>query len=348
MGSFLEVLGQMEQGSRPLAGFRYPLLGFIVAMAVTWFLTPWVRKLAFAKGAVDDPKRDDRRIHKEPLPRWGGIAIFAGIVVSLCAILPFAYPVHSFPMYLIGLLLVGGILVAVGALDDLFQYSAKIQLLLLLGAGIAVQFLFDNVGRIQVNTIALPFTDGRFIDIRVWWLAVPLTAIYIFIITKTMDTIDGVDGLAAGIATISASTLCVIGTYGGQPRVALIAAAVAGAAMGFLRHNYNPAKIIMGTGGAYILGFTLACLSIVGAMKTAAAVALVIPLLVFGVPVFDAFFVMTRRYLAGEPLTKADKRHVHHTLLASGLNQRQTVWVLYGIAATLCAILVMLVVKRGA
>ncbi len=341
-------LAQAEQGSRPLAGFRYPLLGFLVALAVSWLLTPLVRKLAFAKGAIDDPKRDDRRIHKEPLPRWGGIAIYAGMVVSICTILPFAYPVHPFPPYLIGLLLVGGVLVVAGALDDLFQYSAKVQLLLLLGAGVLVQFVYDGVGRIQINTLGLPIPNVGFLDVRMWWLAVPLTAIYIFIITKTMDTIDGVDGLAAGIATISASTLCVIGTYDGQPRVALIAAAVAGAAMGFLRHNYNPAKIIMGTGGAYILGFTLACLSIVGAMKTAAAVALVVPLLTFGVPVFDAFFVMTRRYLAGEPLTKADKRHVHHTLLASGLNQRQTVWVLYGIAATLCAILIFMVVQRSA
>lgn len=331
----------------PLAGFRYPLLGFAIALAVSWFLTPWVRKLAFAKGAVDDPKRDDRRIHKEPLPRWGGLAIFAGMAVSLLAALPFAYPEKPFPPYLIGLLLVGAILVAVGALDDLFQYSAKVQLLLLLGAGVAVQFLYDSVGRIQINTIGNPFVGGQYLDLRVVGLAVPVTALYIFIITKTMDTIDGVDGLAAGIATISAATLCVIGVYGGQPRVALIAAAVAGAAMGFLRHNYNPAKIIMGTGGAYVLGFTLACLSVVGAMKTAAAVAIVVPLLVFGVPVFDAFFVMFRRWRAGVPLTQADKRHVHHTLLASGLNQRQTVLVLYSVAAVLCGVLLMLVVRQG-
>ncbi len=335
------------EASRPLAGFRYPLLAFAVALAVTWLLTPWVRKLAFAKGAVDDPKRDDRRIHKEPLPRWGGIAIYAGLVVALLAVLPFAYPNKPFPPYLIGLLLVSGLLVVIGALDDLFQYSAKIQALLLLLAGVVVQFAFDNVGRIQINTIGVPFTDGAYLDVRVLWLAVPITAIYIFVITKTMDTIDGVDGLAAGIATISASTLCVIAGYGEQPRVALIAAAIAGAAMGFLRHNYNPAKIIMGTGGAYLLGFTLACLSIVGAMKTAAAVALVIPILVFGVPILDAIFVVTRRLLSGSPITQADKRHVHHTLLQQGLSQRQTVWVMYAIAAALCGMLLLVVLRSG-
>lgn len=329
-------------------GYRFPFLTFVVALAVSWFLTPWVRKLAIDKGAVDDPKRDDRRIHKEPLPRWGGLAIYAGIVLSLLVVLPFAYPFQPFPPYLWGIIGIGAVLVGVGALDDLYQYSAKIQLLVLLAAGVAVQFLYNGIGRVQINTLGIPFMDGAFLDVKAWWLAVPLTAIYIFVVTKTMDTIDGVDGLAAGIATISATTLCILGTFGSQPRVALIAAAVAGGAMGFLRHNYNPARIIMGTGGAYILGFTLACLSIVGAMKTAAAAALLIPLLVFGVPVFDAFWVVIRRLKSGHPVFQADKRHVHHTLLGLGLNQRQTVWVLYAIAATLCAVLVYIVVGSRA
>ena len=160
-----------------------------------------------------------------------------------------------------------------------------------------------------------------------------------------MDTIDGVDGLSAGIATISAGTLVVIAVYSHQPRVAILAAAIAGAALGFLRHNYNPAKIFMGTGGAYVLGFLLACSSIVGALKTAAAVSLILPVLVFGVPMMDAFFVISRRLLSGQPITKADKRHLHHTLLGRGLSQRQTVLVLYVAAAALCAI--ALFVVRG-
>jgi UDP-GlcNAc:undecaprenyl-phosphate GlcNAc-1-phosphate transferase len=326
-----------------LDGFRAPLLAGIVALAVSWILTPWVRSFAIAKGAVDDPKRDDRRIHKEPLPRWGGLAIYAGLVVACLVVLPFAYP-HSvaFPRYLIGLIVVGGGLVVAGALDDLYQYPAKIQALLLLAAGVAVQFSFDGIGRIQISSIGVPLSvPSQYIPLGLF--AVPITAIYIFVVTKTMDTIDGVDGLAAGIATIAAGTLTIIAAYGGQPRVAIIAAAIAGAAIGFLRHNYNPAKIIMGTGGAYILGFTLACLSIVGALKTAAAVSLVIPVLVFGVPIFDAFFVIIRRLASGQPITQADKRHVHHTLLGKGLTQRQTVWVLYVAAAALCAVLLAVI-----
>jgi UDP-GlcNAc:undecaprenyl-phosphate/decaprenyl-phosphate GlcNAc-1-phosphate transferase len=326
-----------------LGGFRAPLLAGVVALAVSWILTPWVRKFAIAKGAVDDPKRDDRRIHKEPLPRWGGLAIYAGLVIACLVVLPFAYQrTEPFPKYLLSILIVGGALVVVGALDDLYQYQAKIQAFLLLAAGVAVQLCFDGVGRVQISTIGVPLSSpAQYIPLGIF--AIPVTAIYIFIVTKTMDTIDGVDGLAAGIATIAAGTLTIIAAYGGQPRVAIIAAALAGAAIGFLRHNYNPAKIIMGTGGAYILGFTLACLSIVGAFKTAAAVSLLIPLLVFGVPIFDAFFVIIRRLASGQPITQADKRHVHHTLLGKGLSQRQTVWVLYFAAAILCGVLLMVI-----
>ena len=326
-----------------LGGFRAPLLAGLVALAVSWILTPWVRKFAIAKGAVDDPKRDDRRIHKEPLPRWGGLAIYAGLVIACLVVLPYFYQrSEPFPKYLLSILIVGAALVVVGALDDLYQYQAKIQAALLLAAGVAVQLCFDGVGRVQISTIGVPLSSpAQYISLGVF--ASPVTALYIFIVTKTMDTIDGVDGLAAGIATIAAGTLTIIAAYGGQPRVAIIAAALAGAAIGFLRHNYNPAKIIMGTGGAYILGFTLACLSIVGAFKTAAAVSLLIPVLVFGVPIFDAFFVIIRRLASGQPITQADKRHVHHTLLGKGLSQRQTVWVLYFAAAILCGVLLMVI-----
>lgn len=330
-----------------LSGFRVPLAAGVVALIVSWLLTPWVRSLAINKGAVDDPKRDDRRIHKEPLPRWGGLAIYAGIVVALLVVLPFAFPnANPFPPYLIGLLVIGGLLVVVGALDDLYQYKAKVQALLLLSAGVLVQWphsVIDKVpAQVQIETLGIPLSNPP-AHVVLGLFAIPVTAIYIFVVTKTMDTIDGVDGLAAGIASIAATTLTIIAAYGHQPRVAIIAATVVGASLGFLKHNYNPAKIIMGTGGAYILGFTLACASIVGALKTAAAVSLIVPVLVFGVPIFDAFFVITRRILSGVPITQADKRHLHHTLLKSGLSQRQTVWVLYVAAAALCAVLLVVI-----
>lgn len=330
-----------QQTPKFWGGFRFPLATGAIALLITWALTPLVRKLAFKYGAVDDPKRDDRRIHKEPLPRWGGVAIYLGIVGAVCAVLPFAYPKSlAFPMYLVGMIVIGGLLVVSGMLDDLFQYSAKIQLLILLGAGVLIQFCAGSLGQVQIKTIGIPFTESY---IALAWAALPLTAIYVFIVTKTMDTIDGVDGLASGIASISAGTLMTIAVYEGQPRVAIVAAAIAGACIGFLHHNYNPAKIIMGTGGAYILGFMLACLSIVGAVKTAAALTLIIPIFVFGVPIMDAVQVVIRRKLSGAPITQADKRHIHHQLLKRGLTQRQTVWVLYLAAAALCGTLILII-----
>src|SRR5688572_2627526 len=129
-------------------GFNYPLLAGLIALIVSWVLTPWVRSLAILKGAVDDPKRDDRRIHKEPLPRWGGLAIYAGMFVALAVILPFAFPTTvPYPLYLIGMMAIGGVLVVAGALDDLYQYSAKVQLLLLLGAGVGIQFFAGHIGQ---------------------------------------------------------------------------------------------------------------------------------------------------------------------------------------------------------
>lgn len=326
-----------------MGGFRAPLLVALVALAITWVVTPFVRKMAFKYGAVDDPKRDDRRIHKEPLPRWGGIGIYAGLLGSILIALPLAFPNHPFSLYVMGMLGISALIVIGGALDDLHQFSAKIQLSYLLLAGIGIQFFASSVGTVQIKGMSWPplAAGGAWVDFHIW--AWPITAIYIFVVSKTLDTIDGVDGLASGIAAIAGGAISIIATYEGQPRVALLAAALAGASLGFIRHNYNPARIIMGTGGAQLLGFVLACLSIVGAMKTAAAVAIAVPIMIFGVQLFDAVQVVIRRKLSGVPITQADKRHIHHQLLDRGLSQRQAVWVLYAIALVLCTALVFAV-----
>ena len=332
-----------------MGGFRWPMLAGFIALLVSFFLTPYVRKLAIAKGAIDDPKSDERRVHKEPTPRWGGLAMYAGIVVSLLAVLPFAFKGNApFPAYLIGMLLVGAAVVVMGALDDLFQYPAKVQAVFLLAAGVAIQFFRSPVGHVQIGSFVVPFTNHFVIQLTATpvmtiCLAIPLTAIYVFVVAKTMDTIDGVDGLAAGIAAIAAATLTIIAAYGEQPRVAIVAAAIVGSCLGFLRHNYNPAKIFMGTGGAQLLGFMMACLSVVGALKTAAAVAILLPVFVFGVPIIDAVIVVFRRLLSGQPITQADKRHLHHQLLGKGLSPRQTVWVLYTAAFVLCALILVVI-----
>lgn len=317
-----------------------PLIAGFGAAAISYFLTPVVRKLAIKKGVVDDPKQDDRRVHTQPTPRWGGIAIYAAFLVGALGTL-LIRQAHV-GNYIWGLFLISGLLVVVGALDDMYQYKAKVQAVLLLLAGVAIQFFDDGVknGRVHIYGFDIPFVGGY---ANLGLLAIPLTAIYIFVVTKTMDTIDGIDGLTAGIATIAAGTLTLIAMFEGQPRVAILTAATAGAAFGFLRHNYNPAKIFMGTGGAYVLGFNLACLSVVGTIKTAAAAAIFMPLLIFGLPIVDAIVVVVKRIRSGVPITQADKRHFHHELLARGLTQKQTVAVLYTAAAVLAVIGLLIV-----
>ncbi len=297
--------------------------------------------MAVRFGAVDDPNRDERRIHTQVLPRWGGFAIFTGIAAAILV----AFPLRQlgFPAYMVGMLVTTLALVVFGALDDIKQFSAKLQLIALLGAGVIVQF-FGGHGTPKVEIRSLGFF-GHIVDLG--WASLPFTAIYIFVITKTMDTIDGVDGLASGIAVICSVTFTFLAWLAKVPSVAIIAAAIGGGALGFLYQNYNPAKVIMGTGGAYTLGFMLACVSILGGFKSAVTVSILIPVLAFGIPIFDAFFVIVRRLLSGQPITQPDKRHLHHTLLAKGLSQRQTVWVLFTVAATLSLILVAVVVRYG-
>lgn len=320
-----------------LGGFGSPLATMLLAAVLALFLTPVAKALAFKYGAVDDPTRDERRIHTRVLPRWGGLAIYVAIAASVLIM----FPVRSLgtPAYMLGIMGVVTGLVIFGALDDLKQYSAKAQLIVLLGAGLLIQFIHSAHGpAVQIHSLGL---FGH-----VWvlgWIAYPATAIYIFVVTKTMDTIDGVDGLASGIALISSATLTIIAWYGKFPPAAILAASIGGAALGFLFHNRHPAKIIMGTGGAYVLGFMLACVSIVGGFKTVVSISILIPIGAFAIPIFDAFFVIIRRKLSGQPISQPDKRHIHHTLMAKGLSQGQTVWVLCLVAAAMSALLLAVI-----
>jgi UDP-GlcNAc:undecaprenyl-phosphate GlcNAc-1-phosphate transferase len=325
---------------------------FLLALATTYLLTPWVRRLAIRAGALDIP--DARRVHTEPIPRWGGLAIYIGVAVGMLAGLARLYllaPSDSVflgrALQFLGLLLVGTGVLVVGMLDDRKQFSALVQMGALLLAGLVVQ-LFG----VQIEGFAAPiggkFSEARWIPLGAW--AIPITALWIFVVSKTMDTIDGLDGLAAGVSAIAALALALMALQAAdlldQPYpnwlIAITAAAIAGAAGGFLRYNFNPARIFMGTGGAQFLGFMLGGLSVIGAFKTATAFAIAIPVLVFGLPFLDAGLAVVRRLLSGQPIHKPDKKHIHHQLLARGLNQRQTVLILYGIAAAMAIVALIL------
>jgi UDP-GlcNAc:undecaprenyl-phosphate GlcNAc-1-phosphate transferase len=324
------------------------LASFVLSFLTVLVLTPWVKRLAGRLMVIDRPE-EGRRVHKVPTPRWGGIAIYVAVAVSWLAVYPFShiaegeatvgpYTVNSLWIFGIGL----GVLIF-GLIDDVKPLPASAQALYLLGAGVALAH--PSLGNLRIQGFGKPFAEpgapGSYIALSEV-NSVIVTAVFVFIIAKTMDTIDGIDGLAAGIAAISAATMFVLALHR-QPLIGVLTAGVVGACLGFLRYNYHPAQIFMGTGGAQFLGYFLAAVSTQGVMKTAATVALVVPLFLFGVQVFDALFVVARRFLSGQPITKPDMRHIHHTLLGRGLSQRQAVWILYSVSLLLCAFAVLVV-----
>ncbi len=325
---------------------------FLISLFTSYLLTPWVRQLAVRMGAMDIP--DARRVHTEPIPRWGGLAIYLAVLVGTLAGLFRLYLLapsdgvfweRAVPF--IGLLLVGTGVLIVGMVDDLKGFSALVQAGFLLLAGLLVQ-LFG----IQIEGFSAPiggsFKDAHWIPLGIW--AIPITALWMFVISKTMDTIDGLDGLAAGVSTIAALALALMALQAADildrpyPNwlIAITAASIAGGAGGFLRYNFNPARIFMGTGGAQFLGFMLAGLSVIGAFKTATAFAILVPVLVFGLPLLDAVNVVIRRILSGHPVHKPDQRHIHHQLLRRGLSQRQTVILLWSLAGAMAIVAVWL------
>lgn len=308
---------------------------FGAAVLIAYALTPLVARLAIRAGAVDKPGR--RKIHEQVMPRWGGIAILAAFLAVMLAAWWTAGVMH---LSLVGTsagshafwgLLLGTVIVAVaGALDDLYDLSPGLQL-----AGQGIAALAAMFLGVQIEFITNPFGDGRMIYLDN--LGAFITVFWIMGITKAVDLIDGMDGLAAGIGAIAAGTMSLMAFVAGQPHVALLCAALAGAAIGFLRHNFNPARIFMGTVGAYVLGFVLATSSIIGVLKIPFLIAMVVPILALGVPIFDTSFAILRRARERRPIFSADRGHLHHRLLNRGLSQRQTVLVLWSITVCLCA-----------
>jgi UDP-GlcNAc:undecaprenyl-phosphate GlcNAc-1-phosphate transferase len=282
------------------------------------------------------------------MPRAGGIAIcigfFAAVLVTVTARQFSKVGQHTWNLQIVGIL-VGALFVSlVGLVDDFRNLKAKWQALAIAGGGL---ILCGFGVRIEGITNLFGASAGDAYNAGLNWhplgtfLSVLVTIIWVFVITKTVDAVDGVDGLAAGICAISSFALALMAVQLHRPEfatLALIAAALAGSCLGFLRHNFYPAKIIMGTIGAWLLGFVLAAISILGAFKAAAAVSVLVPVLVLGVPIFDYTHVVGRRLLEGAPLTQADKRHLHHRLLARGWNQKQVVLCIYSVAVVLCGI----------
>lgn len=287
------------------------LTAFIVALGVTYLLTPSVKKLAVRLGAVDKP--DARKVHAGTIPRLGGLAIYAGFITSVLVSVHLTWEI-------IGLLTGGTAILVLGIVDDVFQIRAKYKLLGQIAAA-SVLLFFD----IKIDWITNPFGSMLYLDI---W-AIPITLLWVVSLTNMLNLIDGLDGLAAGVSTIAAVTIFLMAVEQNFWIVALLTAALAGSALGFLHFNFSPAKIFMGDTGSMFLGYMLAAVSVVGTVKSAATIALIVPIVALGLPILDTACAIIRRFTNGQPIFKPDRGHLHHRLLDMGLTQKQVVLILY-------------------
>jgi UDP-GlcNAc:undecaprenyl-phosphate GlcNAc-1-phosphate transferase len=315
-----------EESLRALAEDSTAVVGFVAAAALVLVLTPLVARLAPLIGGLDD-KADRPRVHRGAIPRVGGLAIVAAILV------PTAVLIDLDGAYL-GIF-IGTLLVAVlGLLDDIRDVSPTAKLL-----GVTLVALIPVIGYdVTFARVTLPGLG----DFDLGWTAYPLTVVWIVFLANLVNLIDGMDSLAAGIVAIAAGSFAILSASFGRVDAAVLSAVVCGATLGFLYHNYHPAKIFMGDSGALALGFLLAALAVDGVLKTAAAITLVAPLLVLAVPILDTSFVVLKRLKYRRPPWRADHNHFYHRFMRIGFSQRRTaaylhVWALMMAAYALLA-----------
>jgi len=300
------------------------IIAVAIALVVSFATTPAVKWLAHRIGAIDIPK-DSRRVHKSPIPRLGGLAIFIGFILSVLLMAEIDVQVR-------GVLIGAVVIVILGVIDDVFTLKAYIKFLVQIAAAL-IAVWHDVVIEIFSNPFAFGAVGSQFVFLG--YLAIPITVIWIVGITNSVNLIDGLDGLAVGVSTISAVVMLIIALMVSYPNVAIIMAALAGACIGFLPYNFNPAKIFMGDTGALLLGYLLATVSIIGLFKFYAVVSIAAPLLVLALPLIDTSFAFFRRLFKGQNPMAPDRGHFHHRLIDMGLSQKQAVAVLYAASGLL-------------
>ena len=306
------------------------LISFIAAFILTFVTTPFVKKLAFKIGAVDVP-RDNRRMHKKPTARLGGLAIFIGFIISAL--------VYADMTRALGGILAGcAVIVVLGIFDDIYALSAKLKFGVQLIAALMPVFC-----GVRIDFIKVPEFISQYGYIGLGWFSVPLTVLWIVGITNAINLLDGLDGLACGVSTIAALTLLCIALIVGEPEVAFITSALAGACFGFLPYNFNPAKLFMGDTGALLLGFVLSTISVQGLFKGYAVISIAAPFLILGLPIFDTASAILRRLKSGRPIMSPDRGHLHHRLVDAGFSQKQAVTIIYLLSLVLCITAVALI-----
>jgi len=283
----------------------------VIAFGVSYALTPWARKISESCGMVDEPNH--RKMHSTPVPYGGGIAIFLGFLAAF--LLSGALDNTKAVGFLIGAL----ILVATGIYDDLKGLHAL------------PKFVMQSIAAVVIIHFGITIDMSVLLRGRVaefQYLSIPLTYFWIVGVTNAINLIDGLDGLAAGVSTISAFTLAAVSWINGMHDVTLLALIIGAASMGFIPHNFR-SQVFMGDAGSMFLGFSLAVLSIMGAVKLAAAFSLFVPIMILAIPIFDTIFAIIRRVVTRRPIYEGDKKHLHHRLLELGFSPLQTVIFIY-------------------
>ncbi|HOS43436.1 MAG TPA: MraY family glycosyltransferase [Armatimonadota bacterium] len=309
------------------------VLAFFAALAFALLLVPLSMRLAERLGVVDQPHA--RRVHTKPTPRWGGLGMYAAFALAVGLMLFFHDSLSNNRVW--GLLVGATLMTALGALDDKFQIPAWAKLLGQLLAAALVTLDVFGLRMVVLLDWDLPK-----------WLGVTLSVVWIVGVTNTINLIDGLDGLAAGVSAIATFTFLVIALVAMESSFGfvLLTAALVGTCAGFLRFNFHPAKVFMGDAGSHFLGFTIAALSILQNWEVAAAAALAVPLLILAVPIFDTVFAIIRRLWRRQPIFMPDRGHLHHRLLALGMNQRLVVLTIYVLTGLGCTAAVWLALWR--
>jgi len=322
---------------------------FLLALVVALVATPLVRELAVKINALDLPA--ERKLHRQPVPRLGGIAIYLAFAITLCTGLLFSDALLAiFQKSLrswLGLLFGGSVVLALGIVDDIYQLRPRVKLLFQVLASSIVL-----VSGLHVTKLASPL-DGV---LHLGYFSVPVTLLWLVGITNAMNLIDGLDGLASGVALIITATILCMSLNFGNTGVAVVCSILCGSTLGFLRYNFNPARIFMGDSGSMFLGFTLAVISLQGAQKSTTAVAIFIPILFFGLPIADTSLALWRRLVSpgradtGAVLRRvlqADRGHIHHKLIDLGLSHRAAVLTLYVVTMGLSSLALLLTALKS-
>ncbi|MBW2146442.1 MAG: undecaprenyl/decaprenyl-phosphate alpha-N-acetylglucosaminyl 1-phosphate transferase [Deltaproteobacteria bacterium] len=297
---------------------------FILSFLIVYLLTPALRRLALSIGAVDLP--GERKIHRSPVPRMGGVVIFIAFYIPV--LLTFVYPtLPVLPLleqkYAYGGLFIASLLVFLsGVADDVRRISPWVKLLTQVGAALILYY-----AGFRIELVTNPFGES----IALGWLAFPATILWVVLLTNAFNLIDGLDGLAAGVGFIISAALLVLCLQQLQPIVPLFTLTLMGGLLAFLLYNFNPASIFMGDSGSLFLGFVLAALSIASSQKGSTAFALLAVIIVMGLPILDTGLSVLRRLIEGRSFFLGDAMHIHHKLLERGFSHRKAVLLLYGI-----------------